>query len=851
MRKKEYFISIKLPKELKKLEDIAYNLWWAYNRSAQELFKMINPVKWEESQHSPTEVLMNLSLKDIQDLSQDEIFLSRLNEVWNQLEEYKKRVRWFSTNYNDKNGYKEMLVAYFSAEYGIHESLHLYSGGLGILSGDHCKAACYLGLPFVTVGLLYRNGYFHQYLNTDGWQQEYYPFNEFYKMPFRPVKDSSGKDLLVNIEGPNSYIFVKVWETHVGNNKIVMLDTDIEENRPEDRVITGQLYGGDSNMRIRQEIVLGIGGIRALAAMNITPTVYHINEGHPAFALLERLRVLNTEQNLDLNTSIEIVKKSTLFTTHTPVPAGFDVFGYDQMNHYITPILKDSNVTLNNIMKLGKFNENNPSESFSMAAFAIKLSNYRNGVSKLHGQISRSMFKGLWPKAIEKFVPIGHVANGIHLATWVSEEFKNLYNRYLGEKWVLQLHDPTIWQYINSIPDVELYGAMLRLKTQLISFVRKHLWVQAKAKGASSSELIRLREVLNPNYLTIGFARRFASYKRGYLIFMNEERLAKIINNEEMPVQIIIAGKAHPRDDAGKNILKQIVHTIRKPEFKDKIVFIEDYDINVAKNMVTAVDVWLNTPRRPMEACGTSGMKVAANGGLNFSILDGWWDQAYNGHNGWAIGSGEEYDDERYQDIIESEEIYDKLENEIIPLFYQRDKNGIPREWLSVVKNSMETIIPYFNTTRMVIEYVKKYYLNLHSTSSDMKKNNYNNAHSFVKWQKDINSKWPSVRLLQSEEIATDYSLGSNITYRAIMEHGGIDPLDIAVYVILDYNPVKPYENARFYKLDFEKEENGKAYYKLDMILENTGRLEVFYVAFPKHKYIPNLFESNQMIISS
>jgi len=413
------------------------------------------------------------------------------------------------------------------------------------------------------------------------------------------------------------------------------------------------------------------------------------------------------------------------------------------------------------------------------------------------------------------------------------------------------LHDPTIWQYINSIPDVELYGAMLRLKTQLISFVRKHLWVQAKAKGASSSELIRLREVLNPNYLTIGFARRFASYKRGYLLFMNEERLAKIINNEKMPVQVVIAGKAHPRDDAGKNILKKIIHTIRKPEFKDKIVFIEDYDINVAKNMVTAVDIWLNTPRRPMEACGTSGMKVAANGGLNFSILDGWWDQAYNGHNGWAIGSGEEYDDERYQDIIESEEIYDKLENEIIPLFYQRDKNGIPREWLSIVRNSMETVIPYFNTSRMVIEYVKKYYLNLHSSSSDMKKNNYNNAHAFVKWQEDINSKWPSVRLLQSEEIATDYSLGSNITYRAIMEHGGIDPLDIAVYVILDYNPVKPYENARFYKLDFEKEENGKAYYKLDMILENTGRLEVFYVAFPKHKYIPNLFESNQMIISS
>ena len=391
---------------------------------------------------------------------------------------------------------------------------------------------------------------------------------------------------------------------------------------------------------------------------------------------------------------------------------------------------------------------------------------------------------------------------------------------------------------------------MLRLKTQLIAFIRKKLWIQAKERGASLSELIRLREVLNPNYLTIGFARRFASYKRGYLLFMNEERLAKIINNEKMPVQIVIAGKAHPRDDAGKNILKKIIHTIRKPEFKDKIVFIEDYDMDVAKNMVTAVDIWLNTPRRPMEACGTSGMKVAVNGGLNFSILDGWWDQAYNGHNGWAIGAGEEYDDENYQDIIESEEIYDKLENEIIPLFYQRDKTGIPREWLSIVKNSMESILSTFNTTRMVIDYVKKYYLNLHTTSTDMEKNNYSNANTFVKWQEEVNSKWSSVKFSSTEEKAIDFSIGNNITYRAIIEHGGIDPLSIAVYVITEYNPVKPYENARSYELNFEKEENGKASYKLDMMLENTGRLEIFYVAFPKHKYIPNLFESNQMILS-
>jgi starch phosphorylase len=851
MKKKEYFVTVRLPDGLKKLEDIAYNLWWTYNRDAQELFKMINPNKWEESHHSPTEVLMNLSVNDINTLSNDEIFMDRLDEVWNQLQEYKKRTRWFSINYNDKNGYKDMLVAYFSAEYGIHESLHLYAGGLGILSGDHCKAACYLGLPFIAVGLLYRNGYFHQYLNTDGWQQEYHPFNEFYKMPFKPVKDKDGKDLIVFVEGPDAYIFVKVWETHIGNNKLVMLDTDIEENRPEDRVITGQLYGGDSNMRIRQEIILGIGGMRALKAMNMKPTVYHINEGHPAFVLLERLKTLQKEKEVPLDVAIEIVKKSTLFTTHTPVPAGFDVFGYDQMNYFLSPVLKGSSLKINDIMKLGRFNENNPSESFSMAVFAIKLSNYRNGVSKLHGQVSRSMFKSLWPKAIEKFVPIGHVVNGVHLSTWVSDELKSLYNRYVGEKWILQLHDPTIWKYINNIPDVELYNAMLRLKTQLIAFIRRKLWNQAKARGASSAELIRLREVLNPNYLTIGFARRFASYKRAYLLFMNEERLAKIINNEKMPVQVVIAGKAHPRDDAGKNILKRIIHTIRKPEFKNKIVFIEDYDMDVAKNMVTAVDIWLNTPRRPMEACGTSGMKVAANGGLNFSVLDGWWDQAYNGQNGWSIGSGEEYDDENYQDMVESEEIYDKLENEIIPLFYLRDKTGVPREWLSIVKNSMRSVLSYFNTTRMVIEYAKKYYLNLHSSSTDMECNNYSKAYEFVKWQQDIANRWGSVKFVKTEEITNEFSIGNNISYNVVLEHGGIDPLSIAVYVIVEYNPVKPYETARFYELNFVKEDNGKAYYKYDMKLENAGRLEVFYAAFPKHKYIPNLFETNQMIVST
>ncbi|MDY6821019.1 MAG: alpha-glucan family phosphorylase [Deferribacterota bacterium] len=844
MRKKEYFISLKLPQNLEKLEEIAYNLRWSYNKKAQELFKIIDPELWEKTNNSPVEMLMNLTTEKIEKISKDPFFIAHLNEVYEDLENYKKSLRWFYTNYNKNNGYKDILVAYFSAEYGIHESLHLYSGGLGILSADHCKAASYIGLPLVAVGLLYRNGYFHQYLNTDGWQQEYYPYNEFYKMPFKTVKNVDGKDMIITIEAPTP-IYVKLWESYIGNIRLILLDTDIEENTPENRVITGQLYGGDSNLRLRQEIVLGIGGVRALASMQIKPTVYHINEGHPSFVLLERLRVLTSDHNLNLQEAIEVVKKSSLFTTHTPVAAGFDVFSYEQLNNHINPIIGNSNIKLEDIMRLGRFNENNPSEPFSMAVFAIKLSNYRNAVSKLHGKVSRKMFKPLWPKAIEKFAPIGHIVNGVHLATWISDEFQNLYNRYLGERWILQLYDKSVWEYTPNIPDIELYNARLRVKAQMLAFIRKRLWKQAKAKGASTSELIRIRDLLDHNAMTIGFARRFATYKRAYLLFMNEERLSKILNNEDMPVQIIIAGKAHPKDEAGKNILKQIMHTIRKPEFKDKIVFIEDYDIEVAKNIVKGVDIWLNTPRRPMEACGTSGMKVAANGGINFSILDGWWDQAYDGTNGWAIGFGETYDEESYQDRVESEEIYDKLENEIVPLFYSKDKIGIPREWIKIIKNSIKTIMPNFNTARMLIEYINKYYINLHKTSTDMSSNNYQKTKEFVQWLNTIKDKWASLKFIKTTEESDTFSLGGQITYRATIEVNDINPKDVAVYVITEFNPTLGYENALYDELKLINSSDGVAEYALNKRLDAAGRLEVSYLAFPKHPYIPNLFEYN------
>lgn len=843
MKTKEYYVGLNLPKELKKLEDIVYNLWWTYSWEAQDLFRMIDPEKWEKSEHNPVEMI-SMSLEKLNQIKDDHIFLSRLDNVWNDFQEYLKRSRWFDSYYKDEK-YNGLLVAYFSAEYGFHESLHLYSGGLGILSGDHCKAASDLGVPFVAVGLLYRNGYFRQYLNTDGWQQEYYPFSEFYKMPVKEAKDKNGSNLIVTVESPNGDIYVKVWQANVGVIKLFLLDTNIDQNRQEDKDITGQLYGGDINMRIRQEIILGVGGLRALKALNLNPTVFHINEGHPVFALLERLRLYISENKLNTKVACEIIKKSTLFTTHTPVAAGFDVFGYDLMNYYLSPIIKESGLSISDIMKLGRIQELNQNEPFSMAVCAIKLGNYRNGVSKLHGQVSRDMFKNLWAKAVNKYIPIGHITNGVHIATWVSDEIKTLFNRYLGERWFLQPYDPFVWNYVDNIPDIELYNAFQRLRSRLLAFTRMRLWKQAKNKGASSSELLRLREVLNPNSLTIGFARRFASYKRAYLLFMDEARLNKILNNPAMPVQMVIAGKAHPKDDTGKNILKRIIHTIRKPEFRNKIVFIEDYDIEIARHLVQGVDLWINTPRRPMEACGTSGMKAALNGALNFSILDGWWNEAYNNNNGWTIGSGETYEDEAYQDFIESQEIYDKLENEIIPLFYLRDKEGVPREWLKIAKNSIKSISSYFSTARMLIDYVKKYYINLHETYVDIIKDNYNNATVFTNWLENISNKWNSLKFIKTYVDSSTFKLGDNVEYSAYLNTNGINAESITVYVMVEYNPTDSFENAKFLELNLEKVENNTATFKLKSKLENSGRLNVAFVAFPKHSYTPNLFEYN------
>ena len=715
MNIREYEVKVQLPAELKPLETMAYNLWFLWIFSSTAFYKNINEKLWEESEHNPLAVISALTMDDCKRLMDDDVFMASLNDVYENFQQYMSLPRWFNKAHKDAS---DMLVAYFSAEYGIHESVQLYSGGLGILSGDHCKSTSDMGIPLVAVGLLYRNGYFHQYMNSDGWQQERYPYNEFYLMPLIRAEDKNGKQITLEMKIGERNVKIRVWKLKVGLMEIVLLDTDVPENHPDDRIITGKLYDGDSNMRIRQEIVLGVAGVRALAAMGLQPTVYHLNEGHPAFVSIERLKQL-IEQGIDFRLATEIVRKSTLFTTHTPVPAGFDVFSIDQIKQYLSGIYEPVGINLNMLMSFGRKDRSNTNEPFNMAVCGIHLSTYRNGVAKLHGKVSREMFHSMWSQAILSQVPIGHVTNGVHLPTFMSSDMKNILSRYVSEDWASKPYDFDIWEKVNNIPDIVLFDMKRNQRERLVSFIRRTVKETIHKNGGSASELLAAEDILNPNALTIGFARRFATYKRGYLLFMDEERLKRLFSNPERPIQFIIAGKAHPKDNEGKEIIKKIIHIAKKPEFRKHIVFIEDYDIEVARYMTRGVDIWLNNPRRPMEASGTSGMKASANGALNLSILDGWWDEGFNAKNGWAIGAGEEYPDSGYQDYVESMEIYNTLEKDIIPVFYAKDKSGMPREWLKMVKENLRTVPSYFNTSRMLMDYADQYYVPLHELQKE------------------------------------------------------------------------------------------------------------------------------------
>ena len=739
-----YTIVPSLPQELSGLHTIAYNLWWTWEPQAIELFRRVDLELWRSTHHNPVKMLGSLQQSRLEELLADDGFMAHLHRVEEMLREYMEGKTWYK---KARKAASPVSIAYFSMEFGLHESIPIYSGGLGVLSGDHLKSASDLGIPLLGVGLLYRHGYFHQYLNIEGWQQEIYPENDFYNMPLRLERDSDGNPRTINLEIGDHTVKTRIWKVQVGRVPLFLLDTSLEENAWEDRKITSQLYGGNQEMRIKQEVLLGIGGLRALKMLGIEPEVCHMNEGHAAFLALERIRVLMKEENLNFNEARELAIAGTVFTTHTPVEAGIDHFEPELVVSHLEQYYQELGLSREEFLSLGRQNPENQHETFCMAVLALRLAGHYNGVSELHGQVSRKMWKNIWMDLPEEHLPLTHITNGVHTRTWLSEEMTGLLIRYFGTRWLDDPSDYDVWKKIHLIPDAELWRTHERCRERLVTFARKRLKEHLRHVGSTTKEIVTADEILDPEILTIGFARRFATYKRGTLLLRDLDRLDRILNNPTRPVQIVFAGKAHPADFEGKELIRQIQQVSLEERFRHRIAFIEDYDLAVARRMVQGVDVWLNTPRRPLEASGTSGMKVAFNGGLNMSVLDGWWPEGYRGNNGWAIGKGEVYEDIEYQNEIESRAIYDLLEKEVVPLFYDRGTNGIPRGWLACMKASIETLCPVFNTERMVQEYTDRFYLPAFEQWKDFYEGEQALARDFALWKVKMQGLWHMVRV--------------------------------------------------------------------------------------------------------
>jgi starch phosphorylase len=790
LRIRNYTVLPALPENLKGLEVIAANLFWSWNPDFIDLFERIDSHLWASSGHNPVKLLGSVPQERLNALAENQGFLAELKKAVDKLNSYLESPTWFHKAVAGKH---KITITYFSAEFGIHECLPIYAGGLGILAGDHLKSASDLGIPIVGVGLLYQKGYFRQYLNVDGWQQEVYVENDFYNMPIELVRSEKGQPLTIKVEYPGREVLAQIWRAHMGRAQLYLLDTNLPANSATDRMITTTVYGGDTEMRIRQEIMLGIGGMRALVAMNIKPTLCHLNEGHTAFSALERIRQIMNDSGVSFEQAAETVKAGTIFTVHTPVRAGVDEFSAELMDKYFSNYAGALGIDKRRLMALGKILADDDGESFKMPILAMRLSNYTNGVSELHGRVSREMWSCLWRRVPTNEVPISSITNGVHIRSWVSEEISRLYERYLGQNWADEATDSPIWDNIDQISDEEFWRCHQRCKERLIAFARRRLKAQMERRGTYHSELNRAEEVLDPEALTIGFARRFAGYKRANLLLKDPARLARILNDVKRPVQFIFAGKAHPRDNEGKEIIREVVHFAAQFDVRRRMVFLEDYDINIGKMLVQGVDIWLNNPRRPWEASGTSGMKAAINGALNMSTLDGWWCEGYKPDGGWAIGAGETYDDAAYQDMVESQAIYNMLENEVVPLFYTRSADNLPRAWIHRVRKSMKWITPRFNTHRMVTEYVQKCYQPAQSKWEYLTADKMRRAKALATWKANTQMAWSDllikdvqVEISDGEGVVLDarnpqLKVGAKLKVSALVKLGRLKPEDVSV----------------------------------------------------------------------
>jgi len=777
-RLQSYQVFPAIPKELSFLETLSRNVWWCWKPHAVELFRRIDPRLWEDSGENPLLLLTLIPQRRLLELAKDDSFLAHQQSV---KERFYLRVLAPVDRSAPPLG-EDGTVAYFSMEFGIHESIPLFAGGLGVLAGDHLKAASNMALPLVGVGLLYRQGYFHQFLDQEGYQQEEYPETELYNLPLERARDEQGDELRVTVSGPDGDIQALVWKILVGRIPLYLLDANLPENPPDVREISSRLYTANLKMRLVQEVLLGMGGMRALAAMGIRPKVCHMNEGHSAFAGMERLALIMETQGVDLRAAMEIIPRTTVFTTHTPVPAGHDEFPPDLVRPYLLPLQERLGVSEEEIVSWGQAHNSGPGGPFSMFVLARRMAQFCNGVSELHGRVARRMWAHLWPDRPENEIPITHVTNGIHVSTWISLENALLFDRYLGPEWYMSSRRPENAERIEDIYGEELWRAHEMSRARLIRTCREMMVKQYGRRNAPKAMMEEAQAVLSQDTLTIGFARRFATYKRAYLLFQDPERLEAMVSSTKHPVQIIIAGKAHPRDNEGKELIRRIVHFARRPAMRHRMVFLENYDMHLAKHMVQGTDVWLNTPRRPFEACGTSGMKAAVNGVLNVSILDGWWAEAYSEENGWAIGGGEEHGDAAYQDAVESQALYNLLENQVIPCFYDRRNGDYPTAWVTMMKASMRMAMQRFCSLRMMGEYEDRYYFPAAARWNSLMESGGQEARRLAVQNRRLHTLWKDIRIAPPEMKETaPFRVGDTFYVTVQVNLGPILPEEVIV----------------------------------------------------------------------
>jgi starch phosphorylase len=779
-----YEVTCDLPAALEPLKRLASNFRWTWDHHSREVFRIVDQEGWDRSDHNPILLLNSLSTERLNRLQSDPVFLARMNQAVSRLEEYLQAQTWFERKYG--SSHNESKFAYFCFEFGISEGLPIYSGGLGVLAGDHLKAASDLGLPLVGVGLLYNRGYFRQRLTHDGWQQEIYPQYDFYQMPLTLMRNAEEKPIRIEVEFPDRVVTCQVWRADVGRIQLYLLDSNVLENQPLDQGITDSLYGGDEDMRIRQEIILGIGGMKALRALGIKPTVCHMNEGHAAFLSLERIRQFMEDFGCDFRTARQAIVGANVFTTHTPVPAGFDLFTPQMLERYLGKTVESVNEPFQEFLELGRLDPGNKGEAFNMAIMAMGTANNVNAVSKLHAKVTQNLFAEKWPAYPEEEVPVQPITNGIHTMTWISSRMAALFDRYLNVDWRRNPEEPSVWEGVEMIPDEELWQAIEDQRGTLVRFIRRRLGNEVLPQPATRTEFGMIGNLLDPRVLTIGFARRFATYKRGSLMLTDRERFKNILFHPERPVQVVIAGKAHPRDEAGKKIIQDLANFVHHGGARGRMVFLEDYDMQVARALVQGVDLWLNNPRRPYEASGTSGMKVVPNGGLNCSVLDGWWDEAYEPGVGWAIGDRSDSADLAHQDWLDSQSLYQLLETDIAPTFYHRVENGVPRDWVRMVKQSIMRLAPQFSTSRMVREYAEKFYVPAAESYAKMTGDGLEKATQAIAWRDRVRSSWGKLRIAKvSDTAGTTNCIGNKFMVTVLVDLGELAPEDIAVQAVV------------------------------------------------------------------